>query len=363
MEFAWAWARPALVAVPLVLVAYAWIVHRKRRFAVRYASLSLIREAQPRRSRWRRLVPVALLLVTMATLVLALARPQVAVSIPRDRTTIMLALDVSRSMCSNDVSPNRLTAAEKAARRFVEDQPEARIGLVAFAGSAQILVPPTTDKSKVVHAINNLTTGPGTAIGSALLASIDALARVNHEIAPSTVKVNGAAGRGGSASAGKYEPDIVVLLTDGASNTGVDPLVAAGQVADRRVRVYTIGFGTTNPGSLVCPADQLGASGFGQPFGGFGGNPGAGTFGGGPGGDRTRFLAADEATLKAISQATGGEFSSAQNAGQLASVFRSLPSRVVTQTEQHELGVYFVGFGALLAVAALGLSLWWNRYP
>ena len=363
MRFEWPWALPVLLVVPVSVGAYLWLRHRKRKFAVRYASLSLIREALPERSSWRRHIPAVLLLVAMLGLAFAIARPRVVVAVPRSRTSIVLTLDVSRSMCSTDVRPNRLTAAQAAARRFVDEQPEGtRISLVAFAGSAQLIVPATTDRDKLRNAINNLTTSIGTVIGNGLLTAIDALSRVNHDIAPSTVKLT-TADRKRSRFASKYVPDIVVLLTDGAATGGIDPLDAARQAADRRVRVYTIGFGTTGPSSLVCTLEQLGADAAGPQFGsGFGGF-GSGGFGGFPGGPPGRFLYIDEPTLRSIAHITGGSYSRAQDSDQLVRVFHNLPQRVVTQKEEHELSVYLVALGAILATIALGLSLWWNRYP
>jgi Ca-activated chloride channel family protein len=355
MTFLRSWALFVLVVVPLAIVVYVWLARRKRKFAVRYASLSLIREARPGRLRWRRHAPFALLLASVAALVLALGRPQMTIPVSRSSTSIILTLDVSRSMCSTDITPNRLTVAQDAARTFIKDQPQGvRIGVIAFAGSAQLLVPPTTDTAKLLRAIGGLTTSVGTAIGSAVLTSIDALAGVNPEVAPSTVDLGGKNPTKPSPGSAGYVPDIVVLLTDGDSNRGVDPLVAAGQAADRRVRVYTIGFGTDTPGASVCSPQQIGAGS-------------AGNFGGGfqrPGGGNPRqSQAIDETTLTAIADTTGGKYFRAQNARQLQQVFRDLPSRVQVQQESHEDHADLVGLGALLATLAVGLSLWWNRYP
>ncbi len=361
MRFVWPWALFALLVIPIGLGLYAWTRRRKRRFAVTYASLSLIREAMPERSRWRRLIPAALLILGMVGLVFATARPQAVVSVAKSQTSIILTLDVSRSMCSTDVTPNRLSAAQAAAKKFVDAQPSGtKIGVVAFAGTAQLLVPPTTDGQKLKDAIDSLTTSNGTLIGNALLTAIDALSKVNSDIAPSTLKLS-AADKKRQRFISKYVPDIVVLLTDGAATGGVDPIDAAHQAADRRVRIYTIGFGTTNPAPLVCTADQLGADS-GPPFGGGGGfRPNFG--GGGPGGGRRNFLEIDDATLKSVARITGATYSPARSAQQLESVFRNLPRRVETQKEEKELSVYLVALAALLATAAFGLSLWWNRYP
>jgi Ca-activated chloride channel family protein len=283
------------------------------------------------------------------------------VSVPEGRTSIILALDVSRSMCSTDVDPNRLAVAQEAAQKFVDGQPDGtRLGVVAFAGTSQILVAPTTDKERLHTAIADLTTSIGTAIGNALLTSIDALAEVNSRIAPSTLDVTDTGGS--QLPKGSFEPDIIVLLTDGANTRGVEPLVAAEQAAERRVRVYTIGFGTTSPMPLVCTTEQLGG---GIPFGDqFGGPVAVGPGGpGGVGAVPNQFVDLDEPTLRGVAELTGGEYYRAENADQLVGVFDDLPQRVVRQDERREITVYFVLLGALLVTVAFGLSMWWNRYP
>ena len=151
------WAFAFLLLIPLIIGLYLLMLRRRRRFAVSYASLSLIREAIPGRSRWRRRIPFALFLLAIACLSVAAARPQATVTVPVSRTTIILALDVSLSMCSTDVAPNRLTVAQDVARRFVTDQPAGtRIGIVAFSGGAQLIAPPTNDHKVLIAAINQV---------------------------------------------------------------------------------------------------------------------------------------------------------------------------------------------------------------
>jgi len=361
IDFLRGWALLGLLLIPLAIAIYVWMQRRKRKYAVQYASLSLIREARPGSSRWRRHVPFALLLASMAALVVALARPEATVTVPEGRTSILLALDVSRSMCSTDVEPNRLAVAQEAAKRFVDSQPKGtRLGIVAFAGTSQLLVPPTTDKDRLHKAIEDLTTSIGTAIGNAMLTSIDALSEVNPHIQPSTLDAS--ADAASQLPKGSYEPDIIVLLTDGANTRGVDPLVAAQQAADRHVRVYTIGFGTTQPMPLVCTREQLGG---GAPFGDqFGGPIGIGPGGPGSIGEvPNQFVNIDEPKLRGVADMTGGEYYRAENADQLVGVFDHLPQRIVRQEERHEVTYLFVFFGILLMVTAFGLSMWWNRYP
>jgi Ca-activated chloride channel family protein len=296
-----------------------------------------------------------LLLAAIASLVIATARPQADVPVAKSRTSIILVLDVSRSMCSTDVTPNRLSAAQKAARSLIEEQiGAARVGVVDFSGAAQILVHPTNDTKQLVDAIDQLTTGNGTAIGGGILAGIDAISTVNPDIAPSTVNLHAKAGNG----SGKFAPDIIVLLTDGANNRGVDPQVAARQAADRGIRVYTVGFGTDNPGALLCTRQQLGPDPFGDRFGG-----GGGGFGGGFNGGASRFISSDQEALRRIAKETGATAHRASSANELLQVFHQLPARVVHQTEHREISVVFLGGGALLALLALALSMRWSVFP
>jgi Ca-activated chloride channel family protein len=364
MTLARSWALGLLVLIPIAVALYLWIERRRRKFAVRYASLALIRDAQPGRLRWRRHVPFALLLLAVGALVVGFARPEMDRAVSRSDTSIILTLDVSRSMCSTDVQPNRLTAVQNAARRFVKDQPDAvRIGLVVFAGVAQEVVPPTRNTTELLRAIRSVTTSGGTAVGNAILTGIDAISDVNPQVAPSTVDL----GSQGASKPGEggFEPDIVVLLTDGASNRGVDPLTAADQAAARKVRVYTIGFGTDTPAPFVCTPSQIG-TGFGA-FGDPGGLRGGGFAGGPPNPDgtfnRQSQQAIDEKSLQAIADKTGAKYFRAQSAEQLQSVFRNLPSRVQVTHHQDEISVWFLALAALLVTMAVGASLYWNRYP
>jgi len=366
MSFTWPWVTLLLLLIPLLVAAYIWILRRKRRFAVRYSSLSLIREALPKRSRWRQHMPFVLFLLGVACLVTALARPVAAIEVPLSRTTIILAMDVSRSMCSTDVDPNRLTVAQEAALAFVEDQAEdTRIGIVAFAGFAQLVVPPTHNKAVLKEAIENFTTSIGTAVGSATLKGIDAIAEVNEAVAPSGVDL-GSEGDDAPQEIGFHQPDIIVVLTDGANTQGPLPLDAAQKAADRQVRVYTVGFGSTNPGQMICTPQQLGSDAFRGGFGGggFGGGgfDGRGFGGGGRGGFR-RFLMLDEETLQGMADLTGGAYYRAEDAAQLRDVFVDLPTEVVLQKERLEISVLFSMLGALFAAAAVVLALIWHRFP
>jgi len=354
MRFEWPYALTFVLLVPLVLAVYFMMLRRRRRFAVSYASLSLIRDVVPGRARWRRRVPFALFLLALLSLAIASARPQSTAVVPVSRTTIILALDVSGSMCSTDVEPNRLAVAQSVARTFVADQPAGtKIGVVAFSGGAQLVVPPTTDRKALTTAINGLTAGRGTAVGTALLRSVDAIASVNPNVPRTDIDVN--ARTGPTLPPGAYQPDVVVLLTDGATTQGVPPLKAAQQAADRHLRVYPIGFGTAAPARLICSREQLGTDMFGGRFGGGGGSFGAD-------GPLRAILRIDEKTLQSIADLTGGTYHRAGDAEQLVEVFRSLPREIVLQKQRVEIAFGFAAAGAMFALAAMALSLAWNRY-
>jgi Ca-activated chloride channel family protein len=367
MTFAWAFALPLLVAAPVVLGVYLWSLRRRRKQAVTYSSVALLRSVIPRRSRWRRHLPVALLIAGLGVLAVASARPQVTRSVPIARTSIILALDVSRSMCATDVDPNRLAAAQKATRDFINNEvPGTRTGIIVFAGTAQLAVAPTRDHATLLRAIDDLTTANGTAIGAAILKSLDALSTVNQDVKPVGDISSGAASPDAPAAPDPpgsrgYVPDIVVLMTDGANNRGIAPLDAVPYAVERRVRVYTIGFGTTNPAPLACTTAQLGGDEGG--FGGFFG-PGGGGSAIGPGSFRGRSpLRVDLPTLKEIADRTGGQAYKAEDASQLQKVFAGLPRDITVQKKRQEITVWFATIGALLALAAIGASIRWSPYP
>jgi len=352
MNFLWSNFLYLLFLMPLIIGVYIWVLRSRRRFAVRYSSLSLVREAMAHQSWLRKHLPFVLFLLALTALIFAFARPVATVMIPSNEATIILAIDVSRSMCSTDITPNRLQAAKQAALNFIHGQQRGRhIGIVAFAGFAELVQPPTENLSLLEAAINNLTTARRTAIGSAILRSLDAIAEVDSSVAPSDT---------GSSSAsiatvtpvpeGQFSPHIVILLTDGASNAGPTPVSAAAQAADRGIRVYTIGFGTTHNSSPMNCGDQFQSNDF---FGGGGGVP----FGGGGGGFRREI---DEETLTQIAKITSAEYHAATSAGELENVFRSLPTNVIATRQTVEIGAFFTAFAALLAIIAMILSFRWH---
>lgn len=351
MSLTWPWALTALLAFPLLLGFRWWMRRRRRRATVRMPSVALIRAALPGRSLWRRRIPLWLFAAGLVVLATGAARPHATVPVPTSSTTIMLAIDSSGSMCSTDVAPNRLTAAQKAAREFIQAQDDgSRIGLVTFSGIAGLLVEPTTDKEALLAAIDTLRTSRGTAIGLAILTSVDAIAETNPDVPPTGVEVPG--GNASSGASGAYQADTIVVLTDGRNTQGVDPITAAAEAASRNLRIYTIGFGTAEPSPLVCTRDQIsGDAAF----------RGDGSRAGGFGSGRGRYQQIDEETLTAVAEMTGGEYFPAQDAEALSRVLRNLPSSIVLQQHRTELTVWFALAGAVLILVAVGLSQWWNR--
>ena len=352
MTFLWLGLLALVAIVPLLIALYAWAIRRRRPSAARYSSLSLIRDALPGSSRLRRHFPFALFAAAVTALIVALGRPAMVLSVPTNQTTIILALDVSGSMCSTDILPTRLEAAEDAAAAFVASQASnTQIGIVAFSGFAAVVQPPTTDQRTLTDAIRSLTTGRRTGIGSGILAAIDAIAEVDPTIARSVLP-----GRPGTEPApvvpGAYAPDIIVLLTDGANNTGPEPADAARQAADRGLRVYTIGFGSEDGGQLdpVCRRQFLGN----EPGGGIGGP--AFAAGGFPRG-------IDEPTLRVVADVTGGTYYPAASAAELEHVLAGLPTTLITKHEVVEVSAGFVGLGGALAAFALLLGRLWRPLP
>lgn len=354
MSFLWPYWLLLLLTIPLLVGIYLAVLRRKRRFAIRYSSLALIREALPRRPRLRQHLPALLVLLSISSLVTALARPVAEVIIPESQTIIILALDISRSMCSTDVAPNRLAVAQDAASSFIENHSgSALVGLVAFADFAEVVVPPTNNKDRLENAVENLATALGTAIGTATLKSIDAIAKANPNIPPSGVRPNPPQ----EGAELLYQPAVIVLLTDGANTRGPLPLDAAQQAADRGVRVYTIGFGTTVPSDLLCTREQLGSDVL---QGGLGSGRGLTV----EELDRyQQFLLLDEFTLSKVAEITGGSYFRAEDAGELQSVFRNLPVSIGVQTRMAEIAVPFIALSLVLLLLAVWLSFRWNRFP
>jgi Ca-activated chloride channel family protein len=327
-----------LLALPVLVLAYRWILKRKRRTTVRLASINVAKMALGSGPGWRRHVPPLLLLLAMAALLLSVARPTAIITLPLSERTIILAMDVSGSMRAEDVKPNRLVASQVAAKAFVENLPrEVKVGVVSFAGTAAVVQAPTTSREDVLAAIDRFQLQRGTATGSGIILSLATLFPDHGiEIQNITGQRNFPGKEIGKKDdkvftpvpAGSYNSAAVIMLTDGQRTTGPDPLDAAKMAAERGIRVYTVGIGTTS-------GEIIGFEGWSM---------------------RVKL---DEETLKNVSVLTQGEYFYAGTAEDLKKVYESLSSRMVVERKETEVTAVFAALGALLAAAAAGLSLWW----
>jgi Ca-activated chloride channel family protein len=330
-----------LLLVPLFAAAYVFMQMRRRRYAVRYASVSLLREAVGKGPGIRRHVPAAMYLLALAAMAVAMARPKGTVDNNFQTGTVILAIDVSLSMAAQDVQPTRLDATKKAVKEFISKQPKGvQVGIVAFAGYAALVQPPTRDKSVLTRTVDRLALGQGTNIGAGLRTALDAVYEA-LDIAPPPTPTPGAglpqvqpqqpqrqAGPGADLSSAT-----IILLSDGASTTGPPPLQVADEVAQAGVKVYTIGVGTVQGGVVTAAGRRV-------------------------------FVQLDEDTLSGIAEATGGKYVNAQTEKDLSRVYGDLASSRESERQDRDLTYYVTGIGLLFAVIAGGLSLaWFNRLP
>jgi Ca-activated chloride channel family protein len=303
-----------VLALALVYVAFQW---RRSKYAVRFTNLDLLSSVAPKRPGWRRHITAAVQLLALAALVLAFARPTHETKIPRERATVVMALDVSISMQADDVSPDRISAAKAAATTFLDDVPEAvNVGLVTFAGTARVEVAPTTDRQAVADAIGHLQLREGTAIGDAIDASLDSL----QSVPP--------------APDGAAVPAAIIVMSDGSTTMGVSNDQAAKKAVDQGVPVSTIAFGTEN-GTVTIPET----------------------------GERVR-VPVDAAALKTIADDTGGKAYEASTQSELTDVYASIGSSIGYDTIDSEITEWFVAGALVTFLIAAGLSLAWsNRIP
>jgi len=345
MTFLWPELLWLLALVPALVAAYLLLLRRKKKAAVRYASLALVRDALGAGPRVRRHLPPVLFLVALTLMLIAVARPAAIVTLPSQHETVILAMDVSGSMRATDVKPNRLAAAQEAARAFIAQQPATtRIGVVSFAATASVVQSPTHSKEDILAAIERFQLQRGTAVGSGILVSLKTIfpdiefdlrafnprrdaakaaaldpARPADKPAPKPV------------APGSFQSAAIILLSDGQATTGPDPIEAARMAADRGVRVYTVGVGT--------PAGEIiGAEGWSM---------------------RVRL---DEEALKAIANLTLGEYFYAGSATDLQKIYRNLNTKLFFEEKETEITALFAAGAAVLALVAASLSLlWFNR--
>jgi Ca-activated chloride channel family protein len=329
MRFLWPEMLWFLGVLPLLVIAYWLALRRNRQLAVRYASLSILKAAAPARS-LRRHVPPALFLLAVFGMLLAVARPATVISLPSQHDVVILAIDVSGSMRADDVKPSRLAAAQAAAQAFVKDTPAStRIGVVAFAGSAMLVQAPTSEREAIHAAIGGLQLQNATAVGDAILVSLKAI------FPDQDFQVRKQPGAPRAATAvppGSYGSAAIILLSDGQTTTGPDPVDAARLAADRGVRVYTVGVGT--------PQGQI-LTGEGWSI-------------------RVRL---DDDALRAVADLTRGEYFFAGDALDLKKVYEALTARLVMEKRQTEVTALFSAIATSLALVSAALSLlWFNRF-
>jgi Ca-activated chloride channel family protein len=345
MSFLWPEMLWLLLVVPALVAGYFYILRRKRDAALRYASLSMVKEAMGASQRFRRHIPPLLFLIALIALIVATARPAAMVTLPSQYRTIILAMDVSGSMRATDVQPNRISAAQAAAKAFVADQPSnVRIGVVAFAGTAAVVQMPTQHREDIIAAIDRFQLQRATAIGSGIIVSlatifpdegIDVSSLIYGRNGPRGVPLD-QAGKSEKKEfkpvpPGSYTSAAIILLTDGQRTTGPDSIDAARMAADRGVRIFTVGFGTKD-------GETIGFEGWSM---------------------RVRL---DEETLKTIANLTRGEYFYAGTAMDLKKVYRTLNSKFLLEKKDMEISALFAGAAAVAALVSGLLSLlWFNR--
>jgi Ca-activated chloride channel family protein len=340
MSFLWPHFVWLMLALPVLPAIYLWLLLRRRKAALRYSSLGVIRAAAVG-ANWRRHVPPALLLLAVAALLLAAARPVARVPLPWARSTIMLAMDVSLSMRVTDVKPSRLVAAQEAAKLFLREVPRAvEVALVTFAGSSEVAQRATLDRDALAAAIDAVQMQIGTAIGNAIVLCLAELFP-DHGIDVGEMTF----GRKRSGRSlddkdkpgprqiepvppGSYRSAAIVLLSDGRRTTGVDTLEAAKMAADRGVRIYVVALGTVK-GDAATPE--------GLPI----------------------YMQLDEPTLREVARMTGGEYHHAGTAEELRSIYEDLGSRMEVLTRETELTALLALCAALVLLASGALSLAW----
>ncbi len=343
MRFLWPEALLLLLLVPLLVLLYLHVLRRQKRAAVRFASLGLVRAAIGGGARWRRHLPPALFLAALVAGIVAIARPSAVITLPSQQRIIIMAIDVSLSMRATDVQPNRLAAAQAAAKAFIEELPaDLRVGIVSFAGTALLIQKPTSNKDDLLAALDRLHLDRHTAIGSGIVMSLATLFPEEGIDLESMVLGSRQSWRTHRAPerrverkppakpvpAGSNASSAIVLLTDGRRTTGPDPLEAARMAADRGIRVFTVGFGAAGGGPAMIEGYSI-------------------------------YMMFDEESLKAIAQITEAEYFHASTADELKKIYQALSSKFVLAKEEREISALAAALAALLAIAAAGLSLAW----
>ncbi len=332
VSFIWPTMLLLLVLVPLCGVGYLRQQQRRRRLAATYAGLGFVQGAAGRRLALRRHIPPALFLVALTILIVALARPQSLVSLPRLEGTVILAFDVSGSMAADDLKPTRMEAAKAAARDFVARQPSTvQIGVVTFSDGGFATQVPTNDEAAILAAINRLAVQRGTSLARGIEAALNTIDALDG--APLGLSTRTATPTPEPVPAGTYTSAVIVLLTDGENTQSPDPLAAAQAAADRGIRIHTVGVGSTAGAILKVEGFSV----------------------------RSRL---DEQTLQQISELTGGTYHNAENDEDLQTIYDTLDTELVVRPQKTEITSLFAGAGILVLMIGGTLSLLWlGRLP
>ncbi len=338
-----------LLLLPVIALAVAYVIAQRRRsrYAVRFATLPMLAKVAPASPGWRRHAPAAALLAAFLLLAVAAARPEAEVRVPHERATVMIAVDVSRSMDATDVEPTRIAAARDAASAFVEELPDTfNVGVVAFAGDAMVMATPTTDRDAVVRELQSLTLRDSTAIGEAVFTSLDQIAAMAPEptepgAAPTSPGAPGAPGVPGAPQApdgseppagAESVPGRIVLLSDGSNVRGRSLESAAAAAREAGVPVSTIAYGTPNGVIEI--------------------------------GNRVIPVPADTDSLARLAEDSGGQAYEAASGDELSEVYDDIGSSIGWRTEPRELTPYLTAAALLIALAAAAMSLrWFARLP
>lgn len=343
MTFLWPAMLWLLLVVPLLIASYFLALRRKRKSVVRYASLTLVKEALNDRSQRKQHIPPALMVLALSLLIIASARPAATITLPFAVRTVILAIDTSISMRASDFKPSRLQAAQRASRNFVQQKPVGtRIGIVSFAGSASLLLPPTPDQGEILNTLDALHLAPRTAVGSGILVSLEAIfpelkfnLMASHPLRDEARALN----QGSSDSLrlvkpsepGSYTQAAIVLLSDGQTNTGPDPIEAAQIAAEHGVRIFTVGIGTVDGEVQVSDNYSFHAS-------------------------------LDEDALKEIAKITRADYFYADTSDELAKIYNLLNAKVSGEKQQTEVTALICAIAAAFALLGGFFSiLWFNR--
>ena len=349
MSFAWPQMLWLLLAAPVMVGVYVWSLRRRRKVALRYADLGLVKAALGQRQRFRRHIPPLLFLIGMVAAIFAISRPSAIVTLPSDQRTIILTMDVSLSMRANDVEPSRIAAAQSAAKAFVQEQPpDVLIGIVSFAGTASVVQPPTHNRDDLISAIDRFELQRNTAIGSGIIVSLATLfpdegielepllfgkwsSGARRQAAPIDLTPSPEKKAFTPVAPGSNTSSAIILLTDGRRTTGPDTLEAAKMAADHGVRIYAVGFGM--PGGGMASMDGY-----------------------------SMYMAYDEEALKAIAEVTRGDYFHAASAEELRKIYQGLNARLVLEKKETEISALAAGAAiVLLLFSALFSLLWFNR--